>query len=555
MSAIKGEHRPPSKHSALSPSNRARLANLHPWPALFINYAEPGQRAWHQACSTINPQHAAWQAYPEQVAVRAATLGSLPLNGLYSAGLPTQGQAALSQAGLHGHMHSLQPHALDGYVLQSNAGHAPHQGAFSAFSGVSSSFTGVGITNGLADPYQLFFVKDPHMFIMLSPRGHTLTIGNHSYGIPHQAHLYFKRASVSPRSQQHQQQQQQYQNHPHNCPSRSSHNWPKLISNARPVQPTPAVAAPPLLSSDDLNKLSMPARPSTKLNHLPHHQGSPPNPSNLPSQAEATIKCNSLLPSHSLHNRQHNSFDLFLVSSEESESDNPPSTPTKASPPVRPSPKLASHTTGKLARRCQNDVFVPSTPVHSKSDSVQRQQPLIYDDGPRTAPLTNPCSGFSFNIKPTLTPMLEHTAPGLGGWGTEICVLVVSDDELDVRDDVVAASSEVAEDSTREGLNHVGIALDSWGQACEKTFMIIWEVGICVLVVGNDKLNGGGRAQRRGRIIGGCQGRDTWEGLRNHGRQEYVLVIGNDELDVGEDELNDVATSSEVAEDETRGKG
>jgi hypothetical protein len=34
-----------------------------------------------------------------------------------------------------------------------------------------------------------------------------------------------------------------------------------------------------------------------------------------------------------------------------------------------------------------------------------------------------------------------------------------------------------------------------------------------------------------------------------------VLVIGNDELDVGEDELNNVAASSEVAEDETCGKG
>jgi len=33
------------------------------------------------------------------------------------------------------------------------------------------------------------------MFIMLS-RGHTLTIGNHSYGIPHQAHLYFKPALI-----------------------------------------------------------------------------------------------------------------------------------------------------------------------------------------------------------------------------------------------------------------------------------------------------------------------------------------------------------------------
>jgi hypothetical protein len=159
------------------------------------------------------------------------------------------------------------------------------------------------------------------------------------------------------------------------------------------------------------------------------------------------------------------------VSSEESESDNPPSTPTKASPPVRPSPKLASRPTGKLARRRQNindapstptpskavtvprphgqrtrenrpmnlsrsvpslstiqiqsevtfpicddltdaeddeDMFAPSTPVHSKSDSVERQQPLVYDDGPRTAPLTNPRSGFSFNIKPTSTPTPER---------------------------------------------------------------------------------------------------------------------------------------------------
>ncbi|KAH9955752.1 hypothetical protein BC827DRAFT_1158102 [Russula dissimulans] len=305
MSAVKGEHGPPNKRSALSPSNCACPANSHPWPALFINYAEPGQHAWHQACSTVNPQHAAWQAYPEQVAARAATLGSLPLvgvysaqNGLYSAGLPTQGQAALSQAGLRGHMHSLQPHTLNGYVLQSNAGHAPHQ---------------------------VFFVKDPHMFIMLSPRGHTLTIGNHSYGIPHQ------------------------------CPPRRAN-------------PT----IPPQL---------------------------PPRPA-LPS-----------VPPPSWH----------------------------------------------------------PTPLASLLDIVKM--------------------------------------------GAGISVLIVSDDELDVRDDVVAASSEVAEDSTREGLNHMGIALGSWGWACKKTFMIIWEVGICVLVVGNDKLN------------------------------------------VGEDELNDVAMSSEVAEDETCGKG
>lgn len=77
-------------------------------------------------------------------------------NGMYSAGLPSQSQAALSQASLRGPIHSIQPHALDGYVLQSNAGHAPHQGAFSTFGnvGVGSSFPSVGVANGLADPYQ-----------------------------------------------------------------------------------------------------------------------------------------------------------------------------------------------------------------------------------------------------------------------------------------------------------------------------------------------------------------------------------------------------------------
>ncbi|KAI0307498.1 armadillo-type protein [Multifurca ochricompacta] len=75
-------------------------------------------------------------------------------NGIYSAGLPGQSQATLSQAGLRGPIHGLQPHALDGYVLQSNAGHAPHQGTFSAFGGVGSSFPGVGVASSLADPYQ-----------------------------------------------------------------------------------------------------------------------------------------------------------------------------------------------------------------------------------------------------------------------------------------------------------------------------------------------------------------------------------------------------------------
>ena len=207
-------------------------------------------------------------------------------------------------------------------------------------------------------------------------------------------------------------------------------------------------------------------------NHSQLHQGSPPNPSNLPSQAEATNKRNSLPHSHSLRTHQHNSFDPFLVSSE-SESDNPPSTPTKASPPVRSAPKLSPRPTGKLARRRQvindapstptpsnavsvprrhgqvptwegrplnisrsvpslssiqssevtkdafpicddltdaedDDVFAPSTPTHPKAGHVTWQQSPVYDNGPHTAPLTSTFSSFPFHPKPTSSPTLER---------------------------------------------------------------------------------------------------------------------------------------------------
>ena len=206
-------------------------------------------------------------------------------------------------------------------------------------------------------------------------------------------------------------------------------------------------------------------RNNNRRNHSQLHQGSPPNPSNLPSQAEVTNKRNSLPHSHSLRTRQHNSFDPFLVSSE-SESDNPPSTPTKANLPVRPAPKLSPRPTGKLARRRQNvkdvpstptpsmavsvprrhgqvptwegralnlsrsvpslssipsseatrdvfpicddleddDVFAPSTPVRSKGGPVTWLQSPIYDDGPRTVPLTNTFASFPFNSKLTPAP-------------------------------------------------------------------------------------------------------------------------------------------------------
>jgi len=49
-----------------------------------------------------------------------------------------------------------------------------------------------------------------------------------------------------------------------------------------------------------------------------------------------------------------------------------------------------------------DDIFAPSTPVRSKGP------PVAYDDGPRTAPLTNPRSGFPFDPKPTPTRTPER---------------------------------------------------------------------------------------------------------------------------------------------------
>ncbi|KAH9996709.1 hypothetical protein BJV74DRAFT_768855 [Russula compacta] len=296
--------------------------------------------------------------------------------------------------------------------------------------------------------------------------------------IPGLLSLSKSQAVAAPRSQQPHQNQ-------HGRQSRASQHKPKPTNTARPLQPQQISAAAQPQLSEDLSKLTTPARLATKSNsqsvvvksnnrrnHSHHHQGSPPTLSNLPSQAEVTNKPNSLPLTHSLHTRQHNSFDPFLVSSE-SESDNPPPTPTKANLPVRSAPKITSRPTGKLARRRQNisdapstptlskamsvprprgqlpslgshplnisrsvpslssiqssdmardvfpicddltdveddDVFAPSTPVRSKGGSVTWQRSPAYDDGPRTAPLSTPHSSFPFNTKSTSTPTPER---------------------------------------------------------------------------------------------------------------------------------------------------
>ncbi|KAH9042509.1 hypothetical protein EDB85DRAFT_2139084 [Lactarius pseudohatsudake] len=247
----------------------------------------------------------------------------------------------------------------------------------------------------------------------------------------------------------------QHQTH-HNRHPRSTHsNKPKSASTPRQSLPPPTAVQP--LFSDDSNNpppvaqlptkpQTLPVTPSPQEKLLRGRQsskqskdkptlrsnsqslGSPPNPSPLPSQAEVNNNPNPPTRPYSLHTPQHNSFDLFLVSSE-SESDNPPSTPTKANPPVRPAPKLASRPTGKLARRRQNVSGVPSTPTPSKALSVPRPtaQPHSWD---------NRSLNLSRSV-PTLSSMQSN--------GAIADVFPICDDLTDIEDDedVFAPSTPV----------------------------------------------------------------------------------------------------------------
>ena len=79
-------------------------------------------------------------------------------NGLYNHHAPSlQGQ------GLMGHnspLHNIQPHSIDGYVLQNHSSHSPgmtpphtHAGFAGSYAGVNS-FPAVGLSGAVNDPYQ-----------------------------------------------------------------------------------------------------------------------------------------------------------------------------------------------------------------------------------------------------------------------------------------------------------------------------------------------------------------------------------------------------------------
>lgn len=115
----------------------------------------------------------------------------------------------------------------------------------------------------------------------------------------------------------------------------------------------------------------------------PHHQGSPPLPSQIPSQAEVHTSSNrtAFTRSHSHNSRSRNpnanAFDPFLASdSENSASDAPRPTPapSNGSPKSQSSkaatPKLSARPSGKLARRRQTGPETSGTPTPPPSKSV-----------------------------------------------------------------------------------------------------------------------------------------------------------------------------------------
>ncbi|KAA1472507.1 hypothetical protein DENSPDRAFT_850970 [Dentipellis sp. KUC8613] len=218
-----------------------------------------------------------------------------------------------------------------------------------------------------------------------------------------------------------------------------------------------------------------------------HHQGSPPPPSYIPSQAEVSTSSKSKSSRSQSLNPRHpkasaNPFDPFLVNSgSDNEASSPEAsdaTPNKsaAKKQTENTPKLASRPSGKLARRRQtlpevpgtptppsskavpvprgkqsraavkplsrsqpvqssmparptllnfrseetspkptgfpicddltdaedDDVDLPSTPIREKLKTWQ--QSLVFDDGPRTAPLSSTFSGYPLYPSPTSTP-------------------------------------------------------------------------------------------------------------------------------------------------------
>ncbi|KAI0049171.1 hypothetical protein FA95DRAFT_1489757 [Auriscalpium vulgare] len=232
------------------------------------------------------------------------------------------------------------------------------------------------------------------------------------------------------RQQQHQQQQ------------RIPRSAKGKAGNGRSPQLTQAQAQPiedakkPAARKDDVAAKSLAPSTTTsqsagrKNNNNNHKRSSlQPQPTNLPSQAEVSPASKRITPirSQSLHIRDSLSSDPFLVNNHsDSDSDAAPPTPSKPAP-VRPSPKLTSRPTGKLARRRQNAPDAPSTPTPARAVPVSRAQAKTGRDS------THPALNLSRSV-PTVSSMSTRVQASRPAFP-------VCDDLTDAEDDLFAPST------------------------------------------------------------------------------------------------------------------
>lgn len=92
-----------------------------------------------------------------QSAVHGGHLGDT--YGAHANPYSIQGQGVLGQS-LHNPLHNLQPHSIEGYVLQSGSSHSPGltpphtQSGFSAPSNYTNGYPAMAVAGSMGDPYQ-----------------------------------------------------------------------------------------------------------------------------------------------------------------------------------------------------------------------------------------------------------------------------------------------------------------------------------------------------------------------------------------------------------------
>ena len=168
----------------------------------------------------------------------------------------------------------------------------------------------------------------------------------------------------------------------------------------------------------------------------PHHQGSPPLPSQIHSQSEVlSSKSNANTRSSSALSRSRNpninSFDPFVVSSDsDSEASRTAGSDSAPKPQLVRAPKLAPRPSGKLARRRLPHSEVPGTPTPPSSRALPvprgKNQSRTHTTGAMNLSRSDPV----LSSMPA-RPILKRSAASNVAWDA----FPVCDDLTDAEDD------------------------------------------------------------------------------------------------------------------------